>query len=279
MMEVTFHGVRGSWPQSGPDYVIGGHTVCVEVKVGGHTLVFDAGTGMARLSEKLSKELSESSLGREKPQIHLFLSHYHVDHIMGLPLFEPLFTQNAHIILHAPILENRDPYTIFNNLIRPPLYPFTLDLIAPALTFKPFVVGDIILIEDMKIETIFLHHPGASCGYRVHHTKKSLCYLTDVGIKEGDLTYPKELKDFVRDTDLLIQDAYFSQEDFEHFSFFGHGSVVRVAHLAKESNVKRLALYHHNPRYTDAYLYALEKETLTLFPEAFLAKEGEVMRL
>lgn len=266
MNRLTFYGVRGSNPQSGPDYRMGGHTLCVAYESDHATIVFDAGTGMAAFSKQLPRT--------PKPTIHLCLSHYHLDHIMGLTLLDHLYTQDVHMVLHAPILEDRDPRAILEAFIAPPVYPFTFDLIGSSIEIRPFHVGQIIQIENITLSTLLLHHPGSSCGYRVVKEGVDFCYITDVGIQEGVPTYPKELGAFVQDTPLLIQDAYFSDEDFGKFHFFGHGSYRHVAEFAQHYHVGRLALFHHNPRYTDADLRAMEQQAQAYHSKSFLTYEG-----
>lgn len=266
---IVFHGVRGSYPQSGPDYALGGHTLCTAYHSPHACIVFDMGTGISAFSNTLPKN--------PKPTVHVCLSHYHLDHVMGLTLLEPLYTRDIHLILHAPILENRDPYTIFNDFIKPPLYPFFFDLIKSSIDIRPFHVGETFTIEDCTISTLPLHHPGGSCGYRVRRESSDFCYITDVGIEPDARTYPIELGEFVKNTPLLIQDAYFSPDDFEKFHFFGHGSYRHVGTFAHTHNVGALALYHHNPRYTDTMLKNWETYTQTLHPHTFLTHEGMIL--
>ena len=76
-------GVRGTMPVHGERCrIFGGATSCVFVKMGGEAIILDAGTG-------LSGGAYREFFGTER--FTLLLTHSHVDHIMGLPPFQPLF--------------------------------------------------------------------------------------------------------------------------------------------------------------------------------------------
>lgn len=286
---IFFHGVRGSYPQSGPDFGIGGHTVCVEYRFKKEDIVsflFDAGTGIARFSPLLRQRIDhaeQNHLSEKKcssHRVYIFLTHYHMDHVVGLTLLDSLFDQDVECIIYAPRLyDGGHEYTaqkVFQQFICPPLYPFDFAVLQHKIIFRNFNVGDSFIIEGHTINTLLLEHPGQSCGYRVtlDQWDKSFCYITDVGIKKGDSDYPNTLKNFIKDTKLLIQDAYFNDEDFDAFRHFGHGKYKDVAMLAQSSNVESLALYHHNPKYNDAFLKKMEKDAQAIFNKAFLSREG-----
>ena len=78
-----------------PDYLfgtIGGNTTCLEVRLSDDTLiVFDAGSGIRELGAQLK---SRREIKRE---YHLFFTHFHWDHLQGLPFFAPLFDRDVKI--------------------------------------------------------------------------------------------------------------------------------------------------------------------------------------
>src|SRR5947209_98756 len=97
---VRFWGVRGSFPTPGPQTIrYGGNTSCVEVQVGPHTLILDAGTGIIRLGKELLRRLVGESL-----QLSLFITHGHGDHLLGIPFFTPLYDARTLINIFGPSL-------------------------------------------------------------------------------------------------------------------------------------------------------------------------------
>jgi len=273
-MRISFLGVRGSWPQSGKDFLVGGHTICTAVEIDEQYFIFDAGTGLSGFSSVIrEKNLKKASL---------FISHYHIDHVIGLTLLPQLFeekTDNFKIDLYAPRLDHFHPEIIFERLIQPPLYPFTLNHLRQNLVFKPFDVGDTLNIDGMRIDTIALHHPGTSCGYKVKHGKKQLCYITDVGPLNQESPYPESLHHFIYESDLLIHDTSFTPEELPDYLHYGHYSYDRVCLAAERAQVKKLALYHHNPLYTDQKLREIEKKAKNMFEGSFLAEEGQSLTI
>src|ERR1051326_7025723 len=116
---VRFWGARGSYPTPGPSTVrYGGNTSCIEVQVGSHTLILDAGTGIIRLGEDLLQRARGEPL-----HVSMLITHGHGDHLIGLPFFAPLFESNAHIDFFGPSLEERSIEQLVTPIMSPPYFP------------------------------------------------------------------------------------------------------------------------------------------------------------
>lgn len=241
-MRVRFYGVRGSVPTPGPSTVrYGGNTVCIEVRLADDTcIVLDAGTGIRELGKQLALE------AYKKP-IHLFITHGHWDHIIGLPFFGPVYSKDTTLIFH-PTTESglagaRDPI-MFASAHFP--VKFT-DL--PARIEADAHHGDH-HVGSAVISHINLNHPGGATGFRIQDSDgSSLCYLTDNELHPpGDITTSVDaLARFSAGTNLLIHDAQYLPADMPAKRGWGHSVVNDVLSLAKDAEARAVVLHHHDP--------------------------------
>jgi ribonuclease Z len=269
---VHFWGVRGSVPVSGPETArYGGNTSCVEMRCGKHVLIFDAGTGLKSAGLKLDRA--------GDVEADMFFSHCHWDHIIGFPFFLPFFRPNNKITMWAGHLEGAiTTREMISGIMRPPYFPAGPEVLAAKTSFREFMPGDVLKpYKGMSIATIKLNHPGGAVGYRVDYHGKSVAYLTD---NEHIVDGPEpELVEFIRDADLVIYDATYTDEELPRFRGFGHSTWQHGVILCKEAGVKRFAIYHHSPLRTDAELDAIEEAAQLEFPGAFVARDDLTVTL
>jgi phosphoribosyl 1,2-cyclic phosphodiesterase len=245
-MRVRFFGVRGSIPTPGPSTVrYGGNSVCVEVRLADDTrILLDAGTGLRDAGKQIEAE-------GYRGKIHMFITHPHWDHIMGIPFFGPMYSKDSHIVLHPMTVRGRE------GLRRPIMFDgehFPVRFVD--LPAKIDRVEDLCehQIGSARITTIELNHPGGANGFRIDDDDgTSVCYLTDNELNppaDGVVT-PGELARFSAGTSLLIHDAQYLLDDMPARRGWGHSSVPEVLALAREAGAARVALHHHDPDRTD----------------------------
>lgn len=256
--EATFLGTSGSCAyNSGKRKKYGTNTLCVALKAGNETLVFDAGTGICGLSS-----LPEYAGKR----IQLFLSHYHLDHIGGLLFCPEMFVPDKEINIYG----YGNAKSIINASITPPLQPVTTDCFQANLKYHLITHGESIKLPgDITIHTYSLSHPGDSLGFRVEYKDKIFCYCVDVDLADHD--GDEKLIDFIRDADLLVFDSFF--KDGAVIPGWGHSSSRECAEWAARANAKKLALFHYNFSMTDESIDEMEKNTQTIFPGTFAAAD------
>lgn len=268
MFQLKFWGTRGSIPTSGADIQeFGGATCCVSAQFNDTFVVFDAGTGIYPLGAWL--------LAQNIKQAHLFLSHLHYDHIIGLPFFKPLWQPDNTIHIYAGHVEGvKDLETFMHNAISPPLFPIPLLKSSLSdITLKNLSPGDKIdLTSKVTIETVPLNHPGGALGYKLNHQGKSVCYITDN--EHPNDGHDQLLIEFVKDTDCLIYDATFSGKEYANFKGWGHSTWEEATYVARQAHVKQLVIYHHNPDHNDATMREIEKQAQQHFPNTIVAREG-----
>ena len=283
-MKVSFWGVRGSIPTSGPPTArYGGHTTCVCLESeGAKPLVFDLGTGARALGRKLVTDGAT--------HVDVLLSHTHIDHIYALPYFDPMFSPSISVRIGLPASSDVDARKRIGNYVDGSLHPIRLDEMSDSLSFFAVKPGRPLSLGPHQIETMALIHPGGTVGYRVTKDQKTVCFITDTGplsrpgqgIMVGDAPSGKE-QDFlhlIRSADLLIMDATFTEEEYLEKMTWGHNYPEYIVAVAKAANVKKVALFHHSPDATDDDLDGLAARWCGhTQPVVMVSKEGMVVDL
>lgn len=272
---IRFWGVRGSIACPGPSTVrYGGNTSCVEMRVGGHLLVFDGGTGLRVLGTKL---LSEMPL-----EANMFFTHSHWDHIQGFPFFVPAFVPGNRFNIYGAVAPNGSTIEQrLNDQMLHPNFPVPLQIMGADLKFCDLEVGEPVEIGDIKVENALLNHPGEAVGYRVTWQGYSAAYITDTE------HYPDRSDENVmwlaRDADVMIYDATYTDEEYHHEKTskvgWGHSTWQEAIKVAKQAGVKQLVIFHHDPLHNDEFMDEISRNTAELFPDSIVAQEGMVIDL
>jgi phosphoribosyl 1,2-cyclic phosphodiesterase len=285
---VKFWGVRGSHPTPGPQTVyFGGNTACVEVRVDGQTIILDAGTGIIPLGRELARRHASE---RDNAQPVLLFSHLHHDHTQGFPFFGPAYSPATHLHLFGPGAAKQALQNVLSRNQTPPAFPVTLRDMSAVKVIRSLKETDVISFEtgaprtgmagtagSLVIRLMRSYaHPGGVYIYRIEWRGLSLVYATDI---EGYVGGDQRLAAFARDADLLIHDAQYSQADYALKQGFGHSTPQMACELARAANVKRLALFHHDPGYDDETVQDLQEQAQAGFKNSFAAREGQILEL
>lgn len=264
---VKVWGCRGSIPTPERiDTKYGNNTPCISVDVPGHgLLIFDAGTGFRLLGHSLAK----SSLRR----LSLFLTHFHWDHIFGLPFFAPFYMPGNEIHIYAPA-DSTDALTEkIEKQMGGDYFPVSIEAFRAAVKFHA-LHQEKIEVEDVTLSTSYAFHPGTTLMYRVDVGNQSLVYAPDNEILpesvEPEISGEAlKFAQFAAGASLLIHDCTYSRPQYEARRGWGHTCGAMLAAVAKQANVKRVLLFHHDPDSSDQQVEAIHQE----FKEA-LAKGG-----
>lgn len=264
-LSLDFWGVRGSYPQSGPDFVrVGGHTSCVSLTHGEQMVVFDAGTGLVNLGQKIANTGLQS--------IDFLLSHFHLDHVFGIPFFLPIWNPSTKINFFSGVAKPfGGTYQSLKQIFSPPYFPVPWDDFPSHRHYTDFTIGDIVHAGGLDIQTIHLDHPGGGSGYRIEKNGKIIVYLSDTAHSPDIFS---SFVPFTQDADVLIYDATFTCEEFAIHPDWGHSTWMKGIDLAKEANVKKLVLFHHDPSHTDEKMDEIKSAACVLFPNTVIATEG-----
>lgn len=271
---LRFWGVRGSLSCPGPDYTrYGGNTSCLEVRCGPHLLIFDGGTGLRPLGQHLLAQCPQ-----EGPvDADLFFTHTHLDHVVGVPFFAPLFKKDSALRLWAghlvPPLTLRDA---FCGMMVEPLFPVPPDVFVSNPSYHDFKAGETLqLYPGLQIKTTPLNHPNGATGYRVEWQGKSVCYVTDCEHRVGQ---PDQgIVDLIRGTDIFIYDSTYTDEEYPAHAGWGHSTWQEGARLADLAGVRTFVLFHHDPDHTDQVMDRIAREAEAHRPGTLVAQEGMIL--
>ncbi len=220
------------------------HTACLLLPEVG--VAFDAGSSFFRLPPRL-----------ESDELDLFLTHAHLDHVVGLTF--PLVAMQQGLLktfrVHAkPAVID----AVQNYLLDPRLFPVKPDIEWVELAERTEVGGGV-------MTHVPLVHPGGATGYRLDWPDKSFAYITDT-------TAPGKYGEFVRGVDLLVHECYFPDGEEEWAEKTGHSCTTPVAELAREAGVGRMLLVHSDPQSTADDPIGLDVAR-SIFPATELAED------
>ena len=269
--KITFWGVRGSFPTPESDKIdFGGNTSCVSIELKDQILILDMGTGMKNLGQEIVSNPNSPKT------INIILSHYHWDHMFGFLMFAPLFSDQYQINIYGK-KDRIELKEIINHMLDPIFWPAQLDDFKAKLNFHTIDGGQTKLSDDITVESQIHHHPNGAFSYNVLIDNKKITYITDCEYISGNIS--KKLVSFAKNSDLLIHDSHFTNEDLKSHKGWGHSSWGQAVEMAQKSNSKQLALYHYNPDYNDEKISLIEKSAQKLFKQTIAPKQGQVIYL
>jgi len=270
MVKITFYGVRGSIPVCEREFQeFGGNTSCIYIEGPERSVILDAGTGIRNLGQSLA---NDAHLGIDR-DCYLIFSHFHWDHIQGLPFFSPAYDSNRKFIISAIGRDEKakNLRSIFETQMQEEYFPVTLEGMGAKIEFL------IIPESHMKVENAFVvakkhNHPGGAQSFRFQGVdSKIVVYCTD--IEHGEQV-DGDIVELAKNADVLIHEAQYTPEELPRFKGWGHSSWEQAVEVAKKAEVQKLILTHHDPNHNDAFLKDMEKQCQKRFPACVLAREG-----
>jgi phosphoribosyl 1,2-cyclic phosphodiesterase len=244
----------------------------VEVRCGEHTLIFDAGTGIRALGHSLVKATKNGAFD-------IFLSHGHIDHVVGLPFFAPLFVKDQVVRVWAGNLQPAGGVKeAVRKLMSFPFFPLQVDALQADLEFHDFRAGDTITPRPgVALRTAPLNHPGGATGYRIEYGGRSVAYVTDIEMGNGPID--PVLLALTRNAALVIVDTTYTDDELPAHAGWGHSSWQQGVRLANAAGAQRLCLFHHDPDHDDAFMDKVKTAAESARPGTLVASEGLTIAL
>lgn len=263
-MRIKFRGVRGSVPWSVPEGIIHGcNTPCIEVhdeKTGG-ILVLDAGSGIVGVNPAL--------LVKDPRPVSLMLTHYHWDHLLGLPFFATLYQPGWDLTICTPTLESHDPNWL-GTIFKSPFFPVPYQHLPNKPKVEMVEVGSVNL-PGFEISSLRLNHPGGCLGYRIRGSSGDLVYATDHEF--GDPAFDEPLAAFAKGAAAIVLDAHFTPEERPEHKGWGHSDWRQCAEFASANGIGQLWLFHHKPGRSDQALVDIRTDARRVFAATDAASE------
>lgn len=270
MARIKFYGVRGSVSVFGAEYLeFGGNTTCVLLEGPTRTVILDAGTGIRELGKEMAKD---PHIGIER-QCFLAFSHFHWDHIQGLPFFAPAYDSRRTFTISAIGRERygKDLRSIFETQMQEQYFPVPLEDMGANFEFLQ-TPEDQLKVEKAFVRVMKHNHPGGAYSYRFHDSEgKVIVFCTD--IEHGE-RIDERIVELAQGADLLIHEGQYTPEELKTHRGWGHSSWDQAVEVAERAKVKRLVVTHHDPDHEDDFLLEIERRAKARFPGAVLARES-----
>jgi phosphoribosyl 1,2-cyclic phosphodiesterase len=273
-MQIRLWGVRGSTPTPEPrNSRYGGNTSCLEVRLADNTLIIlDCGSGMRGLGKSLQEEFGEQAI-----QASLFLTHFHWDHIQGIPFFLPLYRRGNNFLFHSVLRTGSGLKDAIEGQMANPYFPVNMGVMGGTRHFSN-LDGSPISLQGATLRTASLNHPQGCVGYRIEADGGVFVLATDT--EPGPPVHDRALRDLARNADVLVYDAqYTPQQMAAEKKGWGHSCWLEGVRIAQECSVKNLILFHHDPDRDDTQVDAIVVNARKEFPKTWGANEGLTISL
>jgi phosphoribosyl 1,2-cyclic phosphodiesterase len=268
---LKFWGVRGSTPTPQLENLgYGGNTPCVEVRSGSDILILDGGTGMRMLGRSLTAEYPDQTVN-----CHVFLTHFHWDHIQGLPFFSPAYDCKNALTYYSGVTDG-NLREILERHMSAPYFPVQFQELVACRSFRDLKDSPA-RIGSVTVRSFPLNHPQHAAGFRIESPHGVIVYATD--LEHGDPKLDAVLREYATGADILIFDAQYTPEEYEKHRGWGHSTWLEATRVARDARVGQLILFHHDPCHTDADCERIATDASRHFEHTAGAMEGTVLRL
>lgn len=231
----------------------GGNTPCVEVVSKSKQIIIDGGSGI----RPLGYEMMNGSCGKGTGETHIFFTHFHWDHLIGLPFFTPFFIPGNQIHVYSVQPELKE---IFQTVFKKPFFPVPLEHLPSKIHYhrleprQPYVLG------DMKITPYQLDHPDPCWGFRIESGGRVYAHCVDTEctrVTKSELGLDLPLYQGVH---AMIFDAQYTLMETIEKVNWGHAAASLGLDIAMREGIERVIFMHHDPASSNEKIATAENQ-------------------
>lgn len=264
--EFTVHGTRGGTVAVGPQFArYGGHTTCFSLRTPEGLVIIDAGTGLAAADARL--DLSAEPI----PIVFLF-THFHLDHVVGLPFFRPLYHRGWSIRMLGDGARTDDWPAALRRICSPPFWPAPVPGPGVDLRMEELPEPGPLPLLGARVSWCPVLHPQGCLAYRLEWPGASLVVATDHEC--GDPELDRRFISFCRGADVLVYDAQYTEDEYPRRRGWGHSTWRDGVAIARAAGVRELVLTHLDRTRSDAAQDAIIALAQAEFPRVRGAVDG-----
>lgn len=251
-------------------------TTCVEVSSEKNSIIIDGGSGIKTISDRLDFKGNK--------EFHILISHFHMDHIMGLPFFYPHFLKGFKINYYSVHEETEQ---IIKSLFKKPTFPVAYEGLGADIRFHQLKAREVNTVNGFKVTPYMMDHPDLCYGFRVEKNGKVYAHAVD---NEAERTSQKELgldAGMYVNADLVYFDAQYEEKDMKTKKGWGHGTCDRGFEISANYNLKQILFSHHDPSFTIQDSWDQKKKAEEVYKNKYsnlnlkwgFAYEGQIVKL
>lgn len=231
----------------------GGNTTCVEVFKGDQSILIDGGSAI----RKKAMELMDGPCAHGKGEVHILMTHFHWDHLMGFPFFVPLFIPGNQIHLYA--VQPELPQ-LFKELFRKPYFPVPYEELGANFHFHELKPRKTFELQGFDVTPYQLDHPDPCWGYRIERDELAYSHCVDTEARRVTPEQMGEDLPLYQNVDCMVFDAQYTVKEATEKINWGHGAAIFGIDLAIRENIKNILFVHHDPASSDQKIKQVENE-------------------